>query len=390
MKTFFAFTSLWSRLVLAMMLFYPVSIHAADADLSISAASIRFSEEILYAGDDVRLYATVRNYSDVDISAQVFFYIGAELVGKSQYVSVLADGASDDVYIDVTIPIGEFNIRAVVQGQSPKDTNAANDEAVTGTFFGIADEDRDSIADDEDNCVEDDNSDQADSDGDDEGDVCDNDRDGDEVENSIDAFPDDPTKTQNTPSAPVTASQEEIPSTPVTSEQETAPTTSTTTSPLQDQVSSASDTEDDATAANSVQTAILPDAITDVLFGYGKLEISPDAQFTYRQIDWRTYEFFANPTPGDDAITYAWDFGDGATSAQQTITHSFSHPGTYSVTLTAADDAGVVSDAQSFTISFFHLRNPLLQGTLAILFLILFGLIWFLMQLRRQRTRDEV
>lgn len=67
-----------------------------------------------------------------------------------------------------------------------------------------------------------------------------------------------------------------------------------------------------------------------------------------------TADFSATPTSGDTPLsvvfidestsiatidTWAWDFGDGATSTSQNPTHIYTAPGTYSVTLTVTDTA---------------------------------------------------
>ncbi|MCB7135811.1 PKD domain-containing protein [Cellulosimicrobium marinum] len=44
--------------------------------------------------------------------------------------------------------------------------------------------------------------------------------------------------------------------------------------------------------------------------------------------------------PDDDVVAWAWDFGDGTTSAEPSPTHTFAAPGTYDVTLTVTDAAG--------------------------------------------------
>ncbi|NEQ48475.1 MAG: PKD domain-containing protein [Leptolyngbya sp. SIOISBB] len=57
--------------------------------------------------------------------------------------------------------------------------------------------------------------------------------------------------------------------------------------------------------------------------------------------------------PGDDTLTYTWDFGDG-TIAQtgQTVDHTYGDNGTYTVTLTVTDDDGAETvETQTITVN---------------------------------------
>lgn len=61
-----------------------------------------------------------------------------------------------------------------------------------------------------------------------------------------------------------------------------------------------------------------------------------------------TVNFTAN-VQGDMPITYEWDFGDGTTGTGQQASHTYTDPGTYTVTLTARNEAG--TDTRSITIT---------------------------------------
>ncbi len=187
---------------------WPVQVaQAAAVDLSIQASSIHFSEDTLIAGHEVRIYAAIKNSGDTDATAQVYFYQGSTLIGASQWVSVLANGGKDDIFVDFTVPSGSFNIRATIQGATPADTNPNNNEAITPLYKSLIDTDNDNVTDEKDNCRERSNPDQADLNKDGEGDACDTDIDGDGVLNAADDYPTDKTRSKTEvivqPAAPV-------------------------------------------------------------------------------------------------------------------------------------------------------------------------------------------
>ena len=53
---------------------------------------------------------------------------------------------------------------------------------------------------------------------------------------------------------------------------------------------------------------------------------------------------------GEDAPTYAWDFGDGGTSTEMNPTHTYTEPGTYEATLTVTDAAGETTDTVTISV----------------------------------------
>jgi cytochrome c len=52
----------------------------------------------------------------------------------------------------------------------------------------------------------------------------------------------------------------------------------------------------------------------------------------------------------DDPPTYEWDFGDGETSTEVNPTHTYTEAGTYEVTLTVTDAAGITTDTVTINV----------------------------------------
>ena len=353
---------------------------ASTVDLSLDNRSISFSEETLYSGDTIRIYARVKNIGDTDASAHVLFYQGGMLVGKSQAVSLRANGNPDDVFVDFTVPVGSFNIRAILQGSSPQDQNPANDAVQTSLYYPTADADRDGVVDSEDNCVNDVNVDQLDTDGDDIGDVCDSDDDGDGVSDANDQYPLDSSKSADP--APIVVAE------PTTAVMTETPTPSTAQSLAE--TPSSVDAGLSGAAQGEMNTLKGSEEVADetseepgvTATSNSFLTTSPLARFSWKQKDWRTYEFTLADQP-EERVQFSWDFGDGATSVQPQILHAFSGPGTYTVTLTIVDDAGnILSDAQTFDVTFFHLDNPQVIGLILLLFIALFSFGFACIKLR--------
>ena len=63
----------------------------------------------------------------------------------------------------------------------------------------------------------------------------------------------------------------------------------------------------------------------------------------YRSEDVVSFDGTASYDPDGDALTYAWDLGDGSTATGEQPTHTYAADGTYTVTLTVTDARGAAS-----------------------------------------------
>ena len=60
---------------------------------------------------------------------------------------------------------------------------------------------------------------------------------------------------------------------------------------------------------------------------------------------------FSSSATGTDPLTYAWNFGDGATGTGMSPTHAYARPGTYTVTLNVSNAAGRDSRTTTVTVN---------------------------------------
>ncbi len=392
------------------LLMVPTMVLAAP-DLSISQDDIRFSSDALVAGDTVRVYASIHNNGDVDVSGYVNFYLGAAVIGQSQVISVLANGNAEEVYMDFVTPPSDFNLMAKIEGTDPTDANLDNNFAITTKIFPIEDDDRDGIDDEVDNCPSAENNNQRDIDNDGLGDVCDPDDDNDGLSDEVEAELGSNPASEDTDGDSVLDSDDAYPTDPTLHElqvvklqlpeltipavtQETAADSTAFSEIIENLAMELKNSGADEAASNSVSgSALTPtdSAANDEqgdtdeddsslplssnnFGGSDLLRISSNAVFTYERIDWNTYTFTIL-APDDTASTYQWDFGDGVTSSKPSVTHTFSSTGLFDISLAVQGEDGIVAEeTSSVLVPFFTLKNPVVTVAVSFLAMLMFML----------------
>lgn len=74
---------------------------------------------------------------------------------------------------------------------------------------------------------------------------------------------------------------------------------------------------------------------------------APTASFTSTKSgDAYTFDASGSNDSDGEIVNYNWDFGDGSTSTEKSVTHQYSSPDNYPVTLTVTDNSGGVSLVQ--------------------------------------------
>lgn len=364
---------------LFVILLFPSIVNAA-ADLVIEKDDIHLSKSPLVVGDEVRIYATIRNIGDIDIVGYVTFYQGVTLIGDSQVISVLANGNPEEVFVDFVIPSGQFNIQTSIKGTVPADVNISNDVAVTGIYSPVFDDDRDGIVNELDNCPSVANADQTNSDDDAYGNACDDDDDNDgitdDVENELgsnplltdsdmdnfedadDVYPSDPGRHADDFSAP-----------------EDTDIVQNIIRNVVDRIQESDEIEERRDSTDSSENSDLTNAETDSLSEAAQIEMtfSPNAVFSYSRRSWNTFDFRLLG-PEDAKFAYQWDFGDGVTSSKTTTSHTYVSNGVYVVTLSVINsEGGISSESVTVSVPFFSLSNSIVL--VSVLFLSIFLIV---------------
>jgi PKD domain-containing protein len=391
----------------------PLNGQAADLnfDLGITAGDIKFSDDLV-AGQNIKMYATIYNYGNEDVSGHVTFYQGDVLLGDSQTVSAKASSLADEVYINFTVPSGSFNIRAEINNQVPIDENPNNDVAVTTLFVPKPDNDGDGIPDgddddDDNDGVDDDDEDDGgtdpiDSDSDDDGcldgdddypldpDRC-KDNDGDGTDNDDDEDDDndgvDDTVEQQGGTDPfnpdtdgdgVNDGDDDYPLDPDQSEY--INTSTPTPDPEGDDDGDEAEGADDGdeNPENNGEEAVDDDG--DEEEGDESIDIDDQnskLKIKAKKSKWNMYTFTADlrgVTEGN--LVYAWDLGDGAMSSQKVVEHQYEGSGKYTVSLkvTGPDDLELTA-TKNVNLSFFNWENNWLKALIAAFIAFLIALL---------------
>jgi Zn-dependent metalloprotease len=86
--------------------------------------------------------------------------------------------------------------------------------------------------------------------------------------------------------------------------------------------------------------------------------VAPEADFTVNTVESCKGTFNFTDISTNGANTWAWDFGDGNTSAMQNPTHSYTSSGTYNVSLTASNNIGSSSEVKNNYVSYLPPAAP--------------------------------
>jgi hypothetical protein len=116
----------------------------------------------------------------------------------------------------------------------------------------------------------------------------------------------------------------------------------------------------DQTGTGNARVAAIANALPLVTLASGD-----SAPLQYQPV---TLDAGGSSDPDGGALSYRWDFGDGATGAttNPTTTHSFTTPGTHTVTVSATDDDGGTT-SQAIAVDVHPFRLPPVAGFAATL-----------------------
>ncbi|KKR07865.1 MAG: Amidase [Parcubacteria group bacterium GW2011_GWC2_39_14] len=303
---------------------FPFQASLATVDLGLKPTSVRFADnnENFISGAKERIYVAVANYGTEDASGTVIFYRDVQIIGEKP-VSIPAQSFEDEVFVDFIVPDHPFRIYFELKGIDPADNNESNNQLLAALYDVDVDTDRDGIG----NKVDDDD----DSDG--LKDIAEDsigtdplkwDTDGDGVNDLLDAFPLDPTKSKK--EAPKVEPPKVEPPKEVKKE---AP--AQTKAPVKETVpvtkpAATTETKDPDIGKKEIVSDFYQSAQVTLLN-----QINIHAQ----QVNWNTFDFsFSTNLPDLDTknLQFVWTYGDGS---EGTVNgqHTFKKTGDYYATL---------------------------------------------------------
>gem|GEM_PF-7106823 len=110
----------------------PIAVHAFTYDVMIRAADVTIQPSSFFAGDRVRVYATVRNIGDRDVQGNVFFSENGTAIGTPPPFSVKAKGMEEEVWVDwQPAVVGDRQIFVrIVSAPETGDEDSTNNEMI--------------------------------------------------------------------------------------------------------------------------------------------------------------------------------------------------------------------------------------------------------------------